>query len=208
MNAANASDVERRAAVDQVVSAVAWAGFPELHDAIQRWADLAGSEAAGVEVSAVPIGMDWVSVRVSQIQGEDSVSDWLEWLAPTSFSRASQAAIDHFAAREMHTAQNVLKWRAGNWPRNLADLVEPPGPDPLPASSSEVPLAKKSAAPAPKPAESPAPPAPKAAKPQAAKAAAPVTRSKPGPKPGPKPAEPAATSKKEGHRSTGKPRAG
>jgi hypothetical protein len=156
-------------AVDEVVNARAWASFPELAGAVMRWAEMAGPECSDLVVSAVPVGMDWVSVRVTRVEGpDDHPVDWMEWLAPMSYRGASQAAVDHFAGSALDGAAGILKGRTGGL-KGVADFPPVPAPG---AERSDHPMAKKKSAtppPAPTPAARSRKPAPMPATPAKAK---------------------------------------
>lgn len=103
------------AEVEGIVSNNAWIRFPALRVSLQRWAEECGAAERDILVTAMPIGMDWVSVRVSRL--EETLSepeDWIEWLAPMSYRSAEQGALDHFAWREMREAVSKLRGRTGN----------------------------------------------------------------------------------------------
>jgi hypothetical protein len=204
-------------AIEQVVSARAWQLFPGLEAAVAEWAGLAGAEASDLIVSAVPVGMDWISVRVSRVEGSyDRPVDWLEWLMPMGFKGACQSAIDHFAASSLDGAARSLSGRDGAL-KGVADFPPVPAPTsdvrrdgmnmpkkaPEPAarkSPAKTPTATAGAARSRKPADPPPPPA-KASR-AAAPAAAPTSaRSK---APAKAPAKPAPTPAKTGGKSKGR----
>jgi hypothetical protein len=153
-------------AVEQVVSERAWASFPGLELAALRWAELAGPEAASLVVSAVTIGMDWVSVRVSRTDGDvDGCAmpvDWIEWLAPMTYKGACQSALDHFCCRALDAAATSLKGRTGAL-KGVADFPPVPAPaaGPDPRKKDEPTMASKKPAPAAAPAPKKAMPAPR-----------------------------------------------
>lgn len=103
------------AEVDNIVSATAWAGFPALHAAVLRWADLARSAAAGLHISAVPVGMDFLSVRLTSTGETGEPREWIEFLVPSSY----------LAERSLEAAAAKLQGRAGN-----AEWVVDPPPGP------------------------------------------------------------------------------
>jgi hypothetical protein len=185
------------AEVDQVVSGPAWLAFPELHTAILRWANLVRSEAGGLLISAMPVGMDSVSVRVTSMADQDEPRDWVEWLAPMSLKGARQSAIDHFVSRSMATALDHLDLgpppsRAGH------DGTHAPAagaaPRDRPPSSKEAPTMAKKKSPA-STSKTPAPSraaAPRAETRSAVATPAMPTTTKPGPRPRPSTARAAA----------------
>ena len=169
------------AEIDRVVSAQTWEVFPGLLNALEKWSACAGTEAANLTISAVGIDSTLVSIRVT------CGNDWTEWFAPTSFAYASQQAVDHFVARNMHAAHQRLSAR-----ESAGYSGESYDPDPIALSpfdlqieSRESQMARTKSSPEAKPEPAPtrAKPGPKPKPKATASASAPETRSKPGPKP-------------------------